>query len=78
MSKSNGHINSSDEYLDFPPQLSTKSSPIRQQRLDQSDCRHLLRDFDGYPYEENQTPSDRVMKADHSKFRNVKLLIPNR
>lgn len=39
-------IDSCDEYLDFPPKLSTKSSPVRQKRFDQHDCPHLLRDFE--------------------------------
>ncbi|XP_059618724.1 SH3 domain-binding protein 5 isoform X1 [Phlebotomus argentipes] len=39
-------IDSSDEYLDFPAKLSTKSSPVRQQRFAALDCPHLLRDID--------------------------------
>lgn len=39
-------IDSCDEYLDFPPKLSTKSSPIRQKKVDLLDCPHLLRDFE--------------------------------
>ncbi|XP_055710926.1 SH3 domain-binding protein 5 isoform X2 [Phlebotomus papatasi] len=39
-------IESNDEYLDFPPKLSTKSSPVRQQRFPPLDCPHLLRDID--------------------------------
>lgn len=42
-------INSSDEYLDFPPRLTTKASPIRQHHVSHSDCPHLLRDFMAYP-----------------------------
>lgn len=39
-------IESCDEYLDIPPKLSTKSSPIRQKYPDQHDCPHLLQDFE--------------------------------
>uniref|UniRef100_A0A1L8DLY8 Putative btk-associated sh3-domain binding protein sab n=1 Tax=Nyssomyia neivai TaxID=330878 RepID=A0A1L8DLY8_9DIPT len=39
-------IDSSDEYLDFPAKLTTKSSPVRQQRFTSIDCPHLLRDVD--------------------------------
>lgn len=39
-------IDSNDEYLDFPAKLSTKSSPVRQQRFPPLDCPHLLRDID--------------------------------
>ncbi|XP_063710158.1 SH3 domain-binding protein 5-like isoform X2 [Culicoides brevitarsis] len=39
-------INSTDEYLEFPPKLSLKSSPIKQQIMDKHECPHLLRDFD--------------------------------
>lgn len=39
------HIDSSDEYLDFPPKLSLKASPIRKKKLDDHECPHLLKDF---------------------------------
>ncbi|XP_055913147.1 guanine nucleotide exchange factor rei-2 isoform X2 [Eupeodes corollae] len=39
-------IESCDEYLDIPPKLSTKSSPVRQKYPDQHDCPHLLQDFE--------------------------------
>ncbi|XP_055684798.1 SH3 domain-binding protein 5 isoform X1 [Lutzomyia longipalpis] len=39
-------IDSSDEYLDFPAKLTSKSSPVRQQRFSPLDCPHLLRDVD--------------------------------
>lgn len=38
-------INSTDEYLDFPSQMTIKSSPIRQKKIDKLDCPHLYRDF---------------------------------
>lgn len=41
-------INSFDEYLSFPPKLSTKASPVRQQKIDKLDCPHLLKDFVAY------------------------------
>ncbi|XP_055844798.1 guanine nucleotide exchange factor rei-2 isoform X2 [Episyrphus balteatus] len=39
-------IESCDEYLEIPPKLSTKSSPVRQKYPDQHDCPHLLQDFE--------------------------------
>ncbi|KAG4078194.1 hypothetical protein HA402_002246 [Bradysia odoriphaga] len=45
----NSTSNFTDEYLDFPSKLSTKSSPIRQKNIEKLDCPHLIRDFDSYP-----------------------------
>lgn len=47
-------INSFDEYLSFPPKLSTKSSPVRQQKIDNLDCPHLLKDFVPYGGQQQQ------------------------
>lgn len=38
-------IDTTDEYLDFPPKLTLKSNPIRPQRLSKHDCPHLLKDI---------------------------------
>lgn len=45
----NSPNNSNEEYLDFPPKLSSKSSPIKQKNIEKLDCPHLMRDFDSYP-----------------------------
>lgn len=53
-SLSSSAIYSADEYLEFPPHLSTQSSPIRQRNLDALDCPHLLKGFVGYmPHQKN-------------------------
>lgn len=38
-------IDTTDEYLDFPPKLTLKANPIRPQRLSKHDCPHLLKDI---------------------------------
>lgn len=50
-------IYSTDEYLEFPPHLSTQSSPIRQRNLEEMDCPHLLKGFAGYTQHQNNIVS---------------------
>lgn len=60
-------INSIDEYLSFPPKLSTKSSPIRQQKIDQLNCPHLLKDFATYPRQGSSTDDSDQMAVSPNK-----------
>lgn len=38
-------INSTDEYREFPQKLTTKSSPVRQNKVAELDCPHMYQDF---------------------------------
>lgn len=38
-------INSTDEYMDFPKKMTTKSSPVRQKKVGELDCPHMYQDF---------------------------------
>ena len=53
-----------DEYLEFPPKLSMKASPIRQKKLDKHDCPHLLKDFPN-PMYARQTSSNSNDESDN-------------
>jgi SH3-domain binding protein 5 len=39
-------IDTNDEYYNFPPKLTTKSSPIRVKSMNQNECPHLLREIE--------------------------------
>ncbi|XP_037047589.1 SH3 domain-binding protein 5 isoform X2 [Bradysia coprophila] len=60
----NSTSNFTDEYLDFPSKLSTKSSPIRQKNIEKLDCPHLIRDFDSYPQQGSSAELNSPGKSD--------------
>jgi hypothetical protein len=51
------HIDTSDEYYNFPPKLTVKSSPIRVKNIGQNDCPHLLKEIDFKTTSNNYIPS---------------------